>query len=159
MRSLFCLFLCLACLPLLAAVDPRIPEGVSKRLENNRAWLAANAEREGVKKYYSGVQVEILQEGYGQQPHNRDYVYVYYTGSLIDGTVFNKYDDPEKDPIRFQVNNTIPGFSEALQYLRVGTKARIVIPSDLGYGKKGTPGIPPYSILIFEVEMVDVERI
>jgi len=148
------LFFMLCCLPLLSAKDAQ----VTSRLEANRAWLENNAEREGVKRYYSGVQVEMIQEGYGQQPHNRDYVYVYYTGSLIDGTVFNQFDDHDKDPIRFQVNNTIPGFSEALQYLRVGCKARIAVPSRLAYGKKSPPGIPPDSILIFEVELVDVER-
>lgn len=154
-RILPFLFL-ICCLPLIAKEDPRIPEGLAARHANNRAWLIENAKREEVQCYSSGLQVEILSEGYGRKPKLNDYVYVYYKGTLIDGSIFQETNH-DKDPIRFKVRNTVPGFSEGLQYIRVGSRARFYIPSDLGYGAKGSKTIPPHSVIIFEVDLVDCE--
>ena len=120
------------------------------------AFLSENAKREGIKVTESGLQYEVLTEGNGATPAASDKVEVHYTGTLIDGTVFDS--SVERGvPAMFGVTQVIPGWVEALQLMKEGDKWRLYIPSDLAYGSQGAGGIiGPNSTLIFEVELLRV---
>ena len=125
-------------------------------------FLSENASKTGVKKAdsNSGLQYKIVQEGSGDSPKAMDKVSVKYTGKLIDGTVFDSTDQTGGQPRQFGVNGVIKGWSEALQLMKKGAKWELYIPSDLAYGPNGMPRgnvpIPPNSVLIFDVELVDI---
>jgi len=121
------------------------------------AFLAENGKRAEVKTTPSGLQYEVLEEGNGPQPTAQDQVEVHYTGKLIDGTVFDSSVD-RGVPATFGVTQVIPGWVEALQLMKAGSKWRLFIPSQLAYGPQGTPGGPigPDSTLIFDVELIKV---
>lgn len=122
----------------------------------NAAFLAANAKKPGVITTGDGLQYKILQNGYGKSPTAFDKVQVYYTGSLINGTVF---DSTEPDlPATFTVNQLIPGWTEALELMREGDHWRVVIPAGLGYGSRGAGNgvIPPNQTLVFDLRLVKV---
>lgn len=129
--------------------------------EENRkageAYLLENGKRAEVKTTPSGLQYEVLTEGDGPMPAATDQVEVHYTGKLIDGTVFDSSVDRGM-PATFGVNQVIPGWVEALQLMKAGSKWRLFIPSNLAYGPTGTPGGPigPNSTLIFDVELIKV---
>lgn len=120
-------------------------------------FLAENGKRVEVKTTASGLQYEVLVEGDGPQPTAEDQVEVHYTGKLIDGTVFDSSVD-RGIPATFGVTQVIPGWVEALQLMKAGSKWRLFIPSNLAYGPTGTPGGPigPNSTLIFDVELLKV---
>jgi FKBP-type peptidyl-prolyl cis-trans isomerase FklB len=110
-----------------------------------------------VKVTESGLQYEILEEGEGPIPSAGDKVNVHYHGTLINGEVFDSSVDRGK-PISFPVTGVIQGWQEALQMMPVGSKWKLYIPYDLGYGSKGAgASIKPYSTLIFEVELLEIE--
>lgn len=120
----------------------------------NAAYLAANAKKPGVVVRPSGLQYRIIHNGFGKRPGPTDYVTVYYTGSLINGRVF---DGTEPNmPARFKVNQLVSGWTEALTLMRVGDHWQIVVPSKLGYGEAGTPdgSIPPNQTLVFDLELI-----
>jgi FKBP-type peptidyl-prolyl cis-trans isomerase len=122
----------------------------------NAAFLAANANKPGVVTRPDGLQYRILRNGFGKQPRPQDYVTVYYTGTLINGKVF---DGTEAGlPVRFKVNQLIPGWSEALCLMRVGDRWQLVIPAGLAYGDRGSPdgSIPPNQTLVFDLELIKV---
>jgi FKBP-type peptidyl-prolyl cis-trans isomerase FklB len=121
-------------------------------------FLAENATKPGVKKADSGsgLQYKIITEGSGESPKPTDQVSVKYTGKLIDGTVFDSTDRNAGQPRRFTVNGVIKGWSEALQLMKKGAKWELYIPSELGYAERGTQNIPGNSVLIFEVELLDI---
>ena len=120
------------------------------------AYLAENARKEGVVTTESGLQYEVLTKGSGVSPTAEDSVTVHYTGTLIDGTVFDSSVD-RGEPATFGVTQVIAGWTEALQLMSVGDKLRLVIPSDLAYGLRGAgPSIGPNSTLIFEVELLNI---
>ncbi|MEC8724083.1 MAG: sodium-translocating pyrophosphatase [Bacteroidota bacterium] len=120
------------------------------------AYLAENAKREGVVTTASGLQYEVLTKGSGASPKPDDNVTVHYTGTLIDGTVFDSSVE-RGEPATFGVTQVIAGWTEALQLMSVGDKLRLVIPSDLAYGLRGAgPSIGPNSTLIFEVELLKI---
>lgn len=121
------------------------------------AFLAENGKRAEVKTTPTGLQYEILTEGDGPQPEAADQVEVHYTGKLIDGTVFDSSVD-RGIPATFGVTQVIPGWVEALQLMKAGSKWRLFIPSNLAYGPNGAPGSPigPNSTLIFDVELLKV---
>jgi len=99
---------------------------------------------------------EVLKKGSGDSPKPSSSVVVKYTGTLLDGKVFDSTDAHGGQPATFQANRVIPGWTEALVMMSRGEKVRLVIPPDLGYGAQGYPGvIPPNSFLVFEVELVD----
>lgn len=128
--------------------------------ESNRAigeaFLAENAQREGVVTLPSGLQYEVIEEGDGATPGRRSTVVVHYSGTLIDGTPFDS-SLQRGEPARFPVNRVIPGWTEALRLMKVGDKWRLFIPADLAYGDRGVgPVIAPGSTLIFEVELLAV---
>lgn len=126
--------------------------------ETNDKYLADNKAKENVKVTSSGLQYTIEKEGTGAQPTAEDEVTVHYTGKLIDGTVFDSSVN-RGEPATFPLNRVIPGWTEGLQLMKEGGKATFVIPSDLGYGPNGVPNvIPPHSILVFEVELIKVNK-
>ncbi|HYQ58997.1 MAG TPA: FKBP-type peptidyl-prolyl cis-trans isomerase [Draconibacterium sp.] len=126
-------------------------------LEAGNKFLEENKAREGVVTTESGLQYEILTEGTGEKPTTTDRVRVHYHGTLTDGTVFDSSVD-RGEPAIFGVNQVIPGWTEALQLMPVGSKWNVYIPSDLGYGPQGAGGgqIGPNTVLIFEVELLEI---
>lgn len=119
-------------------------------------FLLENGKRAEVKTLPSGLQYEILTEGSGVMPTANDQVEVHYTGKLIDGTVFDSSVD-RGEPATFGVTQVIPGWVEALQLMKTGSKWRLYIPSALAYGPRGAGGlIGPNQTLIFDVELLKV---
>jgi FKBP-type peptidyl-prolyl cis-trans isomerase len=123
------------------------------------AFLAANKKKAGVKTTASGLQYIVAKEGTGPIPKASDTVTTHYRGTLIDGTEFDS-SYKRGEPTSFPVNGVIPGWSEALQLMKVGSKYQLFIPSELAYQERGTPdgAIPPNSTLIFEVELLKIEK-
>ena len=120
-------------------------------------FLAANAKREGVKVTASGLQYEVLEATLGQKPKATDTVKVHYEGTLIDGTVFDS-SYRRGEPISFGLNQVIKGWTEGLQLMSIGSKYKLYIPYELGYGAQGAgQSIPPYAALIFMVELLGIE--
>lgn len=124
--------------------------------EAGAAFLAENAQREGVTVTESGLQYEVLEAGSGASPGVDDQVEVHYRGTLIDGTVFDSSYD-RGQTVTFGVTQVIAGWTEALQLMNEGAKYKLYIPSDLAYGAGGAGQlIGPNSTLVFEVELIDV---
>ena len=119
------------------------------------AFLADNASREGVTVTESGLQYEVLVKGEGEAVSKENTVRVHYHGTMIDGTVFDS-SVARNDPAEFPVTGVIAGWVEALQLMVVGDKFKLFIPQELAYGANGAGSIPPYSVLIFEVEVLAV---
>lgn len=141
-------------------MEARQKEAASKMAEVNskagEAFLAENGQRAEVRTTPSGLQYEVLTEGDGPQPSADDQVEVHYTGKFIDGTVFDSSVD-RGQPATFGVTQVIPGWVEALQLMKAGSKWRLFIPSALAYGPNGVPGtIGPNQALIFDVELIKV---
>jgi FKBP-type peptidyl-prolyl cis-trans isomerase FklB len=121
-------------------------------------FLAANKNKPGVVTLPSGLQYTILQAGTGPKPALTDMVRVHYHGTLIDGKVFDSSVE-RGQPIELAVNGVIPGWTEALQLMPVGSKWKLFIPSNLAYGdQQAGPMIAPGSTLIFEVEVLDIVK-
>ncbi|QIQ21722.1 FKBP-type peptidyl-prolyl cis-trans isomerase [Zophobihabitans entericus] len=119
-------------------------------------FLAANLAKDGVKSTESGLQYKVLNQGSGAIPSAADHVRVHYTGRLIDGTVFDS-SEQRGQPAEFPVSGVIAGWVEALQLMPVGSKWQLYIPQELAYGERGAgASIPPYSALIFDVELLDI---
>lgn len=122
----------------------------------NEQYLTENGKKPGVVTLPSGVQYEVLTKGEGgAKPQVTDEVKVHYAGQLINGDEFDS-SIKRGEPTVFGIQKVIRGWQEALQLMSVGDKWRVVIPQNLGYGERGTQGIPGYSTLIFEVELLDV---
>ena len=128
-----------------------------QNLELGEKYLAENGKRAEVKTLPSGLQYEVITEGDGPMPEATDQVEVHYTGKLIDGTVFDSSVD-RGVPATFGVTQVIPGWVEALQLMKAGSKWRLFIPSNLAYGPNGAPGSPigPNATLVFDVELLKV---
>ncbi len=124
------------------------------RLENE-VFLEDLVEEEGVKALSDGILYEVLEEGAGKQAQPNSVVSVYYKGSLISGKVFDD-NTTQGYPDAFRLKDLIIGWQIALSKMKEGDKWRIYIPSEMGYGKRGTHGIPGFSTLIFEIELVKV---
>jgi FKBP-type peptidyl-prolyl cis-trans isomerase FklB len=132
-----------------------------KGKENKAAgdkWLAENKSKQGVLTTASGLQYKIVSDGTGESPKPGEDVQVKYTGRLIDGTVFDSTDKRGGEPARFKVGQVIPGWTEALQLMKKGSKWELYIPSQLAYGERATGAIPQNSTLIFDVELVDFTK-
>lgn len=125
-------------------------------LEAGNAFLEENKSRDGVNTTASGLQYEVITEGTGPKPTADDRVRVHYHGTLIDGTVFDSSVD-RGEPAVFGVTQVIPGWTEALQLMPVGSKWKIYLPSGLAYGERGAGAdIGPNTALIFEVELLEI---
>lgn len=128
--------------------------------ENRRAgeaFLKANAKKDSVQKLPCGVQYKVLVKGEGEIPTATSKVKVNYEGRLIDGTVFDSSYE-RKQPTSFACNQVIKGWTEALTHMPVGSKWEIFIPQDLAYGNREAGKIPPFSTLIFTVELLEIEK-
>jgi len=128
----------------------------AKAEKANKEFLDANSKKDGVVTLESGLQYKVIKEGTGATPKADSKVRVHYKGTLMDGKVFDSsYDRGE--PAEFPVNRVIPGWTEALQLMKVGDKWQLVIPADLAYGAQGAPPtIPPNAVLVFDVELLDI---
>lgn len=120
-----------------------------------KAFLAENAQKEGVQTTESGLQYEVLTAGEGNSPAATDTVKVHYHGTLIDGTVFDSSVD-RGEPAVFPLNRVIKGWTEGVQLMKEGSKFRFTIPSELAYGARATGAITPHSTLIFDVELLEI---
>ena len=125
--------------------------------EEGAKFLAENAKKEGVQTLPCGVQYKVLKEGDGPLPVDTNVVVVNYEGKLIDGTVFDASANHGDQPAEFAVTRVIKGWTEALKAMPVGSEWEIYIPQDLAYGANGQGNIPPFSTLIFKVELLDVK--
>ena len=130
-------------------------EGV---LKEGADYLAATAQKEGVKATASGLLYEVISEGTGEAPKATDTVEVHYQGTLINGSMFDSSIE-RGTPAKFPVNRVIAGWTEALQMMKVGGKWRLHIPAELAYGAQSpSPKIPANSTLVFEVELLSIEK-
>jgi FKBP-type peptidyl-prolyl cis-trans isomerase len=128
-----------------------------KNIDEGEKFLAENKKREGVKETASGLQYEVIKMGTGAKPGPEETVKVHYTGTLLDGTKFDSSVD-RNEPAVFGVNQVIKGWQEGIQLMPVGSKFKFYIPYELAYGANGTGPIPPYSTLVFEVELLDIVK-
>jgi FKBP-type peptidyl-prolyl cis-trans isomerase FklB len=143
-----------------AVIQQQVEEEKKKEAETLGAegtqFLKENADKEGVVVLESGLQYTVLVEGDGAKPTDSSTVRTHYHGTLIDGTIFDSSVD-RGVPAEFPVNGVIPGWTEALQLMPVGSKWRLFVPYNLAYGERGAGGkIGPYSTLVFDVELIDI---
>jgi FKBP-type peptidyl-prolyl cis-trans isomerase FklB len=126
--------------------------------KEGEAFLAANKSKPGVVTLASGLQYQVIKEGTGPKPALTDKVKVHYEGSLLNGKIFDS-SIQRGEPIELNVNGVIPGWTEALQLMPVGSKWKLFIPSDLAYGDNGAGAdIKPGSTLLFDVELLDIVK-
>ncbi len=125
-------------------------------IAENEAFLAKNKEKTGVTVTPSGLQYEVVKMGTGPKPTAESTVKVHYVGTLIDGTEFDS-SVKRNEPTQFPVSGVIPGWTEALQLMPVGSKFKLYLPESIAYGANGAGDvIKPYSTLIFEVELLEI---
>ena len=137
-----------------AALQAEKGEAAQKEGE---AFLTANKAKEGVVALPSGLQYKILKAGTGEKPTLDDTVVCNYKGTLINGTEFDA-SEKHGGPATFPVKGVIPGWTEALQLMPVGSKWQLFVPASLAYGAQGPPDIGPNATLIFEVELVSIQK-
>lgn len=129
-----------------------------KNLQEGKKFLDENRTKEGVVQLPSGLQYMVVREGTGAKPLAADMVTVHYHGTLIDGTVFDSSIE-RKQPSQFRVNEVIPGWTEVLQLMPVGSKWKVFIPYNLAYGEQGAGGkIGPNSALVFDIDLISIEK-
>ncbi|MCE5252543.1 FKBP-type peptidyl-prolyl cis-trans isomerase [bacterium] len=121
------------------------------------AFLAQNAAKPGITTLPDSLQYEVITEGTGPKPKDTDTVKVHYTGYLEDGTEFDS-SYKRNEPAEFPLNSVIPGWTEALKLMKTGAKYKIYLPPQLGYGARGNQVIPPNSLLIFEIELIEIVK-
>jgi FKBP-type peptidyl-prolyl cis-trans isomerase len=128
-----------------------------KNLKDGQAFLAKNKTQPGVQTLPSGLQYKVIKEGTGKTPKASDTVLAHYEGTLIDGTIFDS-SIKRGEPSEFPVGQVIKGWTEILQKMKVGSKYKVFIPSELAYGpRQPSPLITPNSTLIFDIELIDVK--
>jgi FKBP-type peptidyl-prolyl cis-trans isomerase FklB len=142
---------------MMAKQQERMKEAGEKNKKEGEAFLAENKKKEGVVTLPSGLQYKVITEGTGKMPKLTDTVTVNYKGTLIDGTEFDS-SYKRGQPATFPVNGVIPGWTEALQLMKEGSKWQVFIPSNLAYGERGAGNqITPNAVLIFDVELISVK--
>tara|TARA_R110002167_G_scaffold166867_6_gene363923 strand:+ start:262 stop:951 length:690 start_codon:yes stop_codon:yes gene_type:complete len=135
----------------------KVQEAGEKNKKIGTDFLAKNKNKEGVVTLESGLQYKVLTAGKGPQPSGADVVKVHYTGSLINGEVFDSSIE-RGEPVTFPLNGVIAGWTEALQLMPTGSKWQLYIPSDLAYGANGNRSIGPNETLLFDVELISIEK-
>lgn len=132
-------------------------EQAAKNKEEGTTFLASNKRKEGVKTLPSGLQYKVIKSGKGETPKKTDTVQVHYKGTFING---KEFDSSYKNgaPITFPITNLVKGMSEGLLLMKVGDKWQLFIPSNLAYGEQGNRVIPPNATLLFEVELLGIEK-
>ena len=136
--------------------EKQAKEQAQQAIAEGKVFLEENARRPEVTQTKSGLQYEVLSEGSGRSPKATDTVKVHYTGRLIDGTVFDS-SIQRGTPLVFPLNQVIAGWTEGVQLMKEGAKYRFFIPYLLAYGERGAgSSIPPYSTLVFDVELIKV---
>ena len=127
-------------------------------MDAGKASLDQNSKKAGVITLPSGLQYEVLKKGTGAKPKASNQVTVHYKGTLLDGKQFDSSYD-RNQPLEIQLDQVIAGWTEGVQLMPVGSKYRFYIPYQLGYGENGAgPDIPPYSVLIFEIELLEIGK-
>jgi len=140
-----------------AAAEKKQLELTEKATAESKAFLEENAKAEGVTVTDSGLQYSVITEAEGPKPDAEDTVTVHYVGTLTDGTEFDS-SVARGEPAKFPLNRVIPGWTEGVQLMSVGEKYKFVIPADLAYGEQGAGSIPANATLVFEVELLDIEK-
>ena len=130
---------------------------IAESVAVGKKFLEENKKKEGVISLPSGLQYKVIKTGEGEMPTITDKVTCHYHGTLIDGKVFDS-SVQRGEPVQFPVNGVITGWTEALQLMKTGSKWTLYIPSDLAYGSKEIPGIEANSVLIFDVELISIEK-
>ncbi len=130
-------------------------EEAKKNVGIGQKFLDENKAKDGIKVTKSGLQYRVLKKGTGKKPKSKSKVKVHYKGTLIDGSEFDSSYKRNK-PAEFPVNGVIKGWQEALTLMKEGGKWELFIPSGLAYGEQGRPKIPPNSVLVFEVELLEI---
>ena len=127
-----------------------------KNIQAEKEFMAANKQKPGVKETPTGLQYEVISEAEGRKPGRTSKVRVHYTGTLLNGQIFDS-SVQRGEPAEFGLNQVISGWTEGLQLMSEGAKYRFFIPARLAYGERGAPGaIPPNAALIFEVELLKI---
>ena len=139
---------------LLNVIEKKKFEGAIAEAEK---FLTENKKKTGIISLPSGLQYEVIQAGMGPKPVATDEVTVHYKGTLINGQQFDS-SYSRGEPTSFTLNQVIPGWTEGLQLMPVGSKYKFYIPQNLAYGSKGARGIEPLSTLVFEVELLSIEK-
>ncbi|NLE29099.1 MAG: FKBP-type peptidyl-prolyl cis-trans isomerase [Phycisphaerae bacterium] len=139
-----------------AQAEANLKEMGEKNLAEAKAFLETNAKKEGVKTLPSGLQYKVIKSGTGETPQATDKVKVNYVGKFLNGQEFDS-SYKRGEPAEFNADQVIPGWTEALTMMKEGDKWELYIPPSLGYGEMGRGPIPPNSLLIFEVELLDVD--
>ena len=139
-------------------VQKKMIEVAKQNLEKANAYLEANKKKDGVQTTRTGLQYQVIKTGTGKQPTVTDTVVCHYEGKLINGTVFDS-SIKRNEPASFPVSKVVPGWTEALQRMKVGDKWLLTLPPSLAYGEAGSPPvIGPNETLIFELELLDVKK-
>ena len=138
-------------------IDKNLSKVYGANKEAGAKFMATNKTKPGVKTTASGLQYKVIKEGAGESPDDDDVVTVHYTGTLVDGTVFDSSRE-RGEPIEFPVNGVIAGWTEALKLMKPGSQFMLYIPANLAYGDKKTGPIPEGSTLIFDVELLKIEK-
>ncbi len=145
-----------------AKVNQALAEKAKKQAENNRQnalkFLAENGKRKGIIALKSGVQILVLRKADGPKPTVNDMVTVHYAGHLLSGVEFDST-YRRREAVKIGIKNTMRGLAEAFLHMPVGARYRVYIPPELGYGEKGTSNVPPNSLLIFDVEMLQIQTV
>lgn len=123
---------------------------------DSAAFFEKLKDNKNVVETPTGLRYEIIKPGDGAKPKPNETVKVHYTGSLVDGTVFDS-SVQRGEPVEFELDQVIPGWTEGLQLIGKGGKMKLYVPAKLAYGDEGRPGIPPGSTLVFEVELLDIK--
>jgi FKBP-type peptidyl-prolyl cis-trans isomerase FklB len=128
---------------------------INEMAETAKEFLTANSQQEGIKITDSGLQYLVLEAGEGESPQSDSNVVVHYEGRLINNQMFDS-SLQRGEPARFNLSQVIPGWTEGLQLMKEGGKVRFFIPPELGYGPGGTQNIPPHSVLVFDVQLLEI---
>ncbi len=145
---------------MMAKMEAKQKTDGEKNIKAGEAFLSSNGKKEGVKTTASGLQYKVLKagDGKGKTPKSTDTVKVHYHGTLVDGSVFDSSVE-RGEPATFGVNQVIPGWTEVLQLMKEGDKWQVYIPGALAYGPQSpSPKIGPNSVLVFDVELLSVEK-